>query len=153
MSKEQVYRNDGMAMMLRIAQKAVAAGEDPVKAMEKEVAFRKATMISAPVAKKEMEMLMDMHLKQCESIVGVISVYVLNGHYGFGADRAHDFLYWFQKTCASINIEEGYGVKYEKMIDYLKSVGIQVDATVTEIGKIEEQIREKRKRRAEKKNG
>lgn len=145
LTREQIYRNDGMAMLYRIACKAQAAGEDPMKAMEAEIKWRSANMISAPIAKKELEELIDRIRLEIESVVGCIAIYVLNGHFGFGRERAIDFLYWFNLNCESLGNPEKYGVRYDEVREYLKAHNIPMEATRKELKKLYEALNERRK--------
>lgn len=139
------YRNDGMAMLYKIACRAKNAGEDPMEAIEAELKYRGAETLSAPVAKKELEQLLEFRSSEIEAIVGTIAVYVLNGHFGFGHDRLIEFLYWFQQDCECMKPGKGYSVEFTDVVEWLKeNVHIDITMKKSEVQKEREAIARKK---------
>lgn len=92
----QQYRNDGMAFALKIAK------EKGIEALEKEVAYRKATFLPSAVQEKDVTKFVDETKMNCLDTVLIMSMMVLRDEFDFGEKRLNRFKERFNKKADCI---------------------------------------------------
>lgn len=127
----QKGRNDGLAMALKIVQTAAENGEDPVKALEDEVKYRNANMISVPAMRKEIEKYQDecrdRALTTCYTVSSVIIAMTLRDELDFGRKRINRFLRRYLNKMFCMDKHDRACVSIEEYNNCLKEeVGIDL---------------------------
>ena len=89
--REESARREGMAYMLKIVKDAAAAGEDPVKTLEEECAYRNAHITPIAISRKQEKEYVDEVSSRAVMVITAAACQTLYEVYGFGKIRIERF--------------------------------------------------------------